>query len=311
MTARSLSKGGVELPRSLQLKSKQLADGLYAGSHASTRRGAGIEFDGHRNYTPGDDLRRLDYRALARHDKLLIRQFETETERSVCLLMDASSSMGYQSNQATQSKLDYGALLSATLCRLAVNAGDLVSLDWYAGQEALPLGRSGGRPALQRAIQSLEHAQCSPEDFSERPFERLLALLSRRANRGSIIVFVSDLLDLPENAAEELAVLSGRRRQVVCVRVLDPVEATFPFKGAVRLVASDASQQPVETDASQSRAGYLSALNAQKQHWQAALQARGGRLVDCQTTDDPLEVLRSIVLSVRGQGGGLPGVNAG
>lgn len=297
MSERSLSNTGLELPRSLLLKSKQLADGLYAGGHASLRRGAGVEFDGHRQYMPGDDLRRLDYRALARHDQLLIRQFETETERSVCVLLDASASMGYQSGEATQSKLDYSALVAAVLCRLAVRAGDLISLDWFCGKAALPVGRSGGRSALQRAMHSLEHAQSSSEQADPQHFERLLALLARRANRGSIVVFVSDLLDLPEGAAAALAALSGQRRQVVCVRVLDPVEATFPFKGAVRLVASGADHKPVETDASQSRKGYLAALAAQKEHWQTTLQARGGRVVACQTTDAPLEVLRGIVRS--------------
>jgi uncharacterized protein (DUF58 family) len=85
----------------LRITARHVADGVAAGGHRSRRRGAGVEFGGHREYIPGDDLRWLDRHALMRHGKLLIREFETETDRSVWLLVDATPSMGFRGPQAS------------------------------------------------------------------------------------------------------------------------------------------------------------------------------------------------------------------
>ena len=93
---------------------------MYAGAHRSARKGAGVEFGGHRAYTPGDDLRHLDMRSLLRHDHLLVRQFETETDRALRLVVDASASMGYRGSRAPGAlKLAFGAsaVIAAALAR--------------------------------------------------------------------------------------------------------------------------------------------------------------------------------------------------
>src|SRR5690242_5453469 len=95
----------------LRLRARSVADGVYAGMHRSPRRGAGVEFGGHREYVLGDDLRFVDRHALMRHGRLLIRQFETETDRTLCLVVDASASMAYSSERAPVSKLSYASLV--------------------------------------------------------------------------------------------------------------------------------------------------------------------------------------------------------
>jgi len=81
----------------LSLRARTVADGIHAGLHRSRRAGAGVEFGGHRGYVPGDDLRLLDRRASLRHDRLLVRQLETETNRGLHLLVDATPSMAFAS----------------------------------------------------------------------------------------------------------------------------------------------------------------------------------------------------------------------
>src|SRR6187455_2765373 len=117
----------------LRLAARRVADGAWVGSHESRRRGAGLEFAGHRSYVPGDDLRWLDQRALLRHERLLIKQFETETERPVRLVVDATASMGFRSEPSALSKLDFAALIAAALTRVAVRSGDPVGLDFLGG----------------------------------------------------------------------------------------------------------------------------------------------------------------------------------
>src|SRR6266700_3170758 len=112
----------------LKLRSRLVAEGVYAGAHRSARRGAGVEFGGYREYTPGDDLRWLDRRSLMRHDRLLVREFETETDRALRLIVDASASMAYRGSRAPGAKIAWAALVAAALSRIALASGDPVGM---------------------------------------------------------------------------------------------------------------------------------------------------------------------------------------
>lgn len=295
----------------LRLRAKEVSSGLYFGHHRSQHRGAGVEFDSHRDYVPGDDLRRLDYRALVRHERLLVRQFETETDRRLCFLVDATRSMAYSSPKAKASKLAYAGLLTAALTRIAATSGDLVTLDWLGGQSAggnSPAGLSaiGGRLAFERVVEAFEQLRAGEAEpgadqttLARSSFERQLYSVAKAARRGSIIVLFSDLVDLPEVAAAEFATLGNRQRSTVVVRVLDPVEAKFPFRGVVRLKSSTGTHV-VETDAGVARAGYLQAMAQVSETWRSALVAHNGRLVECTTDDDPVAVLRAILNQEQG-----------
>ncbi len=286
----------------LRLKAQQLTEGLYSGVHRSIRRGSGVEFDGHRDYVPGDDLRRLDYRAMLRHGRLLIRQFETDTERCACLILDATASMAFKSPRAKASKYAYAALLAAALGRVTIATGDLLSLDWLGGDGVIPLPSTGGKEAFERLTMALENVRLGgDEEVQQVKLEPLLTPVARRARRGSLVVLFSDLLDLPEHSEEAFSSLGNRNRKAIAVRVLDPVEATFPFQGAVRLKASHGDAE-IETDAQQAREGYLAALERQRVLWQDKLLEHGGRLIDCQTSDEPIEVLRQILRAAEGLG---------
>ncbi len=168
----------------LRLRAKSVADGVYAGGHRSRRRGAGIEFGGQRSYVPGDDLRFIDRHALLRHGTLLVRQFETETDRTLCLLVDASLSMSYRGDGAPGAKYAYAALIAAALCKIAVGAGDRVSLDWFGGERTIELATAGGREAFERVVGALETAAPSADLKADLPaLERAVARV--RAPRGA------------------------------------------------------------------------------------------------------------------------------
>jgi uncharacterized protein (DUF58 family) len=126
-----------------------MADGRRVGLHRSRRHGAGVEFGGHRDYIVGDDLRWLDRHALLRHGRPMVREFETDTDRTVLLMLDGSAPMAYQSEGAPCTKLQYASLVAASLAKLACDAGDRVALDWLDEQHgALP--PSSGRQGFER-----------------------------------------------------------------------------------------------------------------------------------------------------------------
>jgi len=284
----------------LRLRAKTVADGVYAGGHRSRRRGAGIEFGGQRSYVPGDDLRFIDRHALLRHGTLLVRQFETETDRTLCLLVDASLSMSYRSEDAPGAKYAYAALIAAALCKIAVGAGDRVSLDWFGGERTVELSTAGGREAFERVVGALETAQPSADLKSDLPaLERAVARVERRAGRGSTVVVLSDLLDLPEGAEVALGSLGSRGKTLTVARILDPAEVNFPFTGPLHLRALEGEAR-VETDAAAARPQYLAALEAQAQRWSERLLSRGGSLVLLSSADDPVKAVRKVLDSVGG-----------
>jgi uncharacterized protein (DUF58 family) len=298
-TLRSAIDWGTLAP--LALRSREVAEGVYAGGHRSARRGAGVEFGGHREYVPGDDLRWLDRRSLLRHDHLLVRQFETETDRALRLVVDATASMNYRGEAAPGAKIAYAALVAAALGRIAVASGDPLGLTFVGGESSRARGIpvSGGREAFERLMAALETVEPGG-DASTSPavVERALGSIARSARRGSIVVILSDLLDLPEGSIERVASLASRGRVLVVVQTLDPDEATLPFEGTVRLRALE-GKGVVETDPEVTRGRYLEALEALKMRWRRALVPRGARFVSALTSDDPVRTVRAIVEAVR------------
>lgn len=280
----------------LRLRSRQVAEGVYAGGHRSARRGAGIEFGGHRSYSPGDDLRWLDRRSLLLHDRLLVRQFETETDRALRLVVDATASMGYRGKQASGAKLAFAALVAAALARIALSRGDPVGLSFFGGTGTThPVPVASGREAFERILAALESSGPGGDALKDQAvLDRGLGSLARSARRGSIVVILSDLLDLPKDAPELVAAVASRGRIVVVVQTLDPDELTLPFDGTMRLRSLE-GDVVVETDAEAAREKYLEALADLNRTWDRALVARGARVVRATTADDPIRVVRSIL----------------
>lgn len=292
-TLRSKLDWGAFAP--LRLKARGVADGVFAGSHKSPRKGSGVEFGGHRAYVPGDDLRYIDRHALMRHDSLLIREFETETDRDLWLFVDASKSMSYAGPGAPGPKYGFAALLAAALAYVAVRTGDRVALDFFGGRGARAIPPRAGRDAFERVVSALEDVE--PDgDLSGDPslFEQALGQAQRSARRGAIQVVLSDLLDLPDGSLDALTTLTTRGRGLQVVQVLAPAERDFPFEGAVQLRALE-GKSVVETDAAQARRDYLNALEAAQRRAARQLMARGGRLLSCSTTDAPELLVRKIL----------------
>jgi len=279
----------------LRLKARSLADGVYAGNHKSPRRGSGVEFGGHRAYTPGDDLRYIDRHALMRHGTLLIREFETETDRDLWLFVDATKSMSYAGPGAPGPKYGFAALLAAALAYIAVRTGDRVALDFLGGKNARSLPPRAGRDAFERVVTALEDAEPDGDLSDDRSqVEQALGQAQRSARRGAIQVVLTDLLDLPAGSLQAMSTLTTRGRSLQVIQVLAPAERDFPFDGSV-LLRSLEGKTLVETDAAHARQKYLAALAAAQADAERELLPRGGRLHKCVTTDAPEQLVRKIL----------------
>ncbi len=282
----------------LRLRARGAADGLWSGPHRSLRRGAGVEFAGYRAYLPGDDLRFLDRHALMRHGTRMVREFDTDTDRSLRLLVDSSASMGFAGSRAPGAKLAFAAVIAAALGWVALRGGDRIALDWL-GEKDAALPWASGALAFERLVDALEHGEAEG-GLDAAGLERITARLARNTPSGSITVVLSDFLDLPQEAVDALAALSSRTRLVVGVQVLDPDELDLPYKGPVRLRAME-TDLVVDTDAPRVRAEYQAALAALTARFRGGLVARGGRFVTSATNEPPARVVRRVLEAVGGQ----------
>jgi hypothetical protein len=208
--------------------------------------------------------------------------------------------MAYRSDAAPGAKLAFAALVGAALCRVALASADTVSLDFIGGERAPPLPAMGGVEAFERLTEILAAVEPSGDaSASVALLDAALDSVARRSRRGTAIVVLSDFIDLPEGAAERLAALCSGGKVVVGVRVLDPVEVTFPFTGPVLLRASEGGAQ-VETDGTSARADYLAALAAKMASYRDRLVEQGGRFVEVMTTDDPVLVVQGVLAAIGG-----------
>lgn len=279
----------------LRLRARSVADGVFAGSHKSPRKGAGVEFGGHRAYVPGDDLRYIDRHALMRHGDLLIREFETETDRDLWLFVDATESMSYAGPGGPGPKYAFAALIAAALAYIAMRTGDRVALDFLGGTGARALPPRAGRDAFERVVAALEDVEPAHDLSGQRQaVEHAMGQAQRAARRGAVQVVLTDLLDLPEGSLEALCALTTRGRSLQVVQVLAPAERDFPFEGAL-LLRSLEGKSSVETDATLAREKYLAALAEARRRAERQLIPRGGRLLSCATSDSPEELVRKIL----------------
>ncbi len=302
-----------ELTAPLRLSARELAHGLAAGAHRASRKGSGIEFAGHRPYSPGDDLRHLDRHALLRHGRLLIREFHTDTERAVHLVVDVSTSMrhrGQQSDTLRASKGQRALLLAAALGYAASIAGDAIGVSVLGDHEPVTYPPRSGRDALERAIAELEkHYQAEPPSLAESGVPRVThaSLVARwlrtidhlggRLPRGSVLFVFSDFLDLDESLSTAIARLCSRNRTIRAAQVLTRDEVDFPFEGSQRLVDPETGRE-VETDAEIAREDYQQRLAALTAPLARHLTAHGGFLLRYVTDEAVEHALYQLALGV-------------
>lgn len=294
----------------LRIRAKAVAEGVYAGMHRSVRRGAGVEFGGQRPYVPGDDLRFIDKRSLLRHERLMIREFETETDRALWLVVDATASMDFRGG-GPGTKYAFAALLAAATARVALSSGDPVGLVVIGGDGSRAVPASTGREAFDRIVWLLASTKPSG-DFTERglDLERALYPVHERARRGSTIVMFSDLVDLPPLARLAFASLGTRRRRAFATMVLSPDEVNLPFHDHARFTSLEGNVV-IEADPEALRDGYRVRLDALADEWNEDLVRRGGGLVRATTSDEPIDVVRSLVLSIAGRAAERSSVSGG
>jgi uncharacterized protein (DUF58 family) len=222
---------------SLELIARSVVEGFIAGLHRSPYLGFSTDFAEHRPYMPGDDLRHLDWKLLARTDRLYIKKYQGDTNARIHLLIDSSASMGYASGEVT--KLQYAQYLASSLAFLGVRQHDSVGLVAFDEGviEHVPAGSRSGH--LRTVLGVIERLEPSRGTTIADLLHRTADLLTRRA----IIVLISDLYDEPERVVDGLEHLRFRGNDVIVFHVMDKQELDFDFIEPVVLEDSETEEQ--------------------------------------------------------------------
>jgi uncharacterized protein (DUF58 family) len=231
----------------LELAARLVVEGVKAGGHRSPFHGYSAEFQQHRPYRAGDDLKYLDWKLLARTDRLYSRQFRETTSMSVMIVLDASASMAFPDDGL--SKFRYASIVAASLAYLTISQGDAAGLMAMRDGKLAYVPARGGRLHLRSLLAQID--KLSPAGAWEpgHAIARGADLLKRRG----IVVVISDFYDAEDDTRRELRRVARRGHEAAMLQVVSSAERTFPYAGDIefqdlesgesRLVGASAMQR--------------------------------------------------------------------
>ena len=267
---------------SLDLLAKTVVDGFVAGLHRSPDFGFSQEFAEYRAYTPGDDLRHIDWNLFARTERCYLKRYRGETNSQLTVLLDASNSMQYTSGPP--SKMDYARYLAAALFYLSIHnqrdAAGLIVFDEDVREYIRPSTRPG---QLVRLFAGLEQTAPQARTNFAKPLQHFQNALHRRG----IAIIISDFYEKPEMIIQEIASLRFRGNEVILFHILDPQEIRPALKASALLVDLE-TEQRIEVIPEYTRTVYRARIDAHIEQLRSLARGAG---MDYQllVTDQPLD----------------------
>ena len=250
--------------RRMEWLARKRMQGTLTGKHTSPEKGFSVEFAEHREYSPGDDPRNLDWRVMAKNDRNVIKQYIEETNLRVTFAVDVSGSMRYQGDQAAEidgvarSKFDYARYLTAALSYLYIKQGDGAGLVTFDSTLRTHL-RAASRPSQVRHILD---ALWQSEPGTDTNVSDVLHEVAEKIPRRGLVIVISDFFDDPKAMIEALHHFDFRQHELVLFHVLAEEELTFPFKEFQRFRDLEKIEPMLKIDPQAVRAAYLERLRA-------------------------------------------------
>ena len=222
----------------LLLDARQPMQGGGVGRHKSPHKGTSVEFAEYREYLPGDDLRRLDWRAYGRSDRFYIKEFEADSNLRLCLVVDTSGSMGYGdpslkgATDCQRSKFEFAAHMAALLGYVALRQGDGVGLTLASERDGLHL------PARRKTshFQLVQDSLRAVKTGGKNALAEALHGVAERVPRRAMVVILSDFFAQPGELEKALQHLKYRKHDAVMFQLLARREADFDFDRTTRFV---------------------------------------------------------------------------
>lgn len=254
-----LSPAELERFKNLLAFARAMVEGYFVGKHKSPHRGNSVEFTDYKEYVPGDDVNRLDWRAYGRSRRLFVRQYEAETDMVVYLLVDASASMNYAGTSTSeQSKYILAAKIAAALAYLMLLQGDKVAMGLFAANLNRFVPTGGTRRHLHNLITELELAEPSSTTGIAQALAECNSIFKQRGR----LVILSDFWDDQTKTLDALGRFLHRKFEVLLLQVVHPHELDLPSVNAARFQDME-TNEVVEVEPEEIRAGYRESMRRQ------------------------------------------------
>ena len=213
---------------SLKITATNMVDGILTGQHRSRHKGASVEFAEYKDYSPGDEIRHIDWKVAGKTDKYHVKQFEQSTNLKCTILLDASGSMAYQSPfEKGESKIDYARNLVAALSYLFLKQFDAVGLTLFNDAVVQHIPPRSKASHLQHILHGL--STLSAKGVTQ--IENVLSGLAERLQSRGMLILVSDFLTRDQDIHKSLKLLRSRGLEVILFHILHPDELNLPFDG--------------------------------------------------------------------------------
>jgi uncharacterized protein (DUF58 family) len=289
---------------SLELRARVIVEGAFSGMHHNLHPGTSVEFTEHKEYAPGDEIRRIDWKAVGRVDRYYIKRFEDETEMRTYLVLDASASMGY--GRLGVSKLVYGGYLAGAFAYLLGKQGDPAGLLLFdeSTRNYLPPSTRPGQ--IREIFRIIDGAGPVGKTDPARAVGHLGELLDKR----SLVLIFSDLLDAEPDGgpqgrepvpargpmAERLRQLRARGHDVVLFHLLDPDEVELPFDDLTHFEGVEPGDtRTLLAQAADLREAFRRESAAFRDRWRLACLETKVEYRFVSTKERPADVLRSFL----------------
>jgi len=272
--------------RRLELRTRRLVESSFAGQYQSVFKGRGMNFEEVRPYTPGDEIRAIDWNVTARTGEPYIKKFTEEREMTVMIVLDVSSSGDFGSVEA--SKRELAAEVAAILAFSAIHNNDKVGLLLFSDRVELFIPPKKGRLHILRLIREMlffQPAGCGTD------LAGALEYLNKVVTRRAVLFVISDFLT--PDFSRPLTV-TARRHDMVALPIVDPVEEELPDVGVILLEDPETGEQ-IEVDTS-SRAlarNYAHLASRRARELSLLFGSRGVDTAVLRTDRDYLPVLRA------------------
>ncbi|MBX3395066.1 MAG: DUF58 domain-containing protein [Phycisphaerae bacterium] len=281
----------------LELRARHVVEGFISGMHRSPYQGYSVEFAQYKEYSPGDDLRHLDWRVYGRSDRFFVKQYEEETNLRAHLLLDCSASMRYPEQDLSEgrmTKFEYAATLAASLGYLMVHQQDAAGLVLFDDEVRVNMPALSNQVHLRELIDQIDRARLEHGTNGKRLFADLTGKLARR----SLVIVISDLLADAEDIASALERIRFANHEVLVLHVLDYDEREFPFQDNTLFEGIESPDLHTLVDPQTLRRGYLSALDAHISRLRSRCTNSRIEFVELSTMD-PLDVALRGFLAAR------------
>lgn len=254
----------------LDLLANFVMDGYVQGLHRSQHLGFAVDFAQHRQYVPGDDIKRIDWRLYAKADRYYIKQYEVTTNLRAHIVLDCSASMRYGGANDPLTKFRYAQFVAAALCYLVLHQQDSVGLITVDNKVRTSIPPRSTPSHLIHLVQALEATACTRESA----LAPLLHNIAEELGHRGMVILISDLFEKTDDLIKAFHHFRHRRHEVILLHVMAQDELSFPFRKWTLFKNLESAEHRLRLDPALVRRQYLDAVSSHL----AAIRAAAGAM---------------------------------